>query len=155
MSYEKTIHFTGDTGKAFEVAKQILLPNGFSIVSNSESSLELRGSGSYWSTNQNPLMAISEISICKTGNELSVRAELGGLRRLIKCLCIFILGMAVFFLVLFGVLFAGQEQQERIVYMSLLPLAPWPLIIPLMARFMKSRICRSLDSLVNNLATTG
>ena len=150
MNYEKTIHFAGNSEKAFEVAKQILLPNGFTIARNTDSSLELRGPGTYWTTGQNPLMGISEISISKIGNELSVKAEFGGLRKMIKFLIIFILGMAAFFLIFFGLLFAEREQS---VYIFLLPFAPWPLIIPLMAKFMKSRIRISLDALLNNLAT--
>jgi len=149
MDYEKTMHFDGDTERAFEMAQKTLLPNGFSIVKNTDSSLELQGLSAYWTTGQNPLLGISKVSISKIGNELSIKAEFGGLRKLIKSLIIFILGMAVFFLILFGLLFAKRPGHEP--FLILLIFGPWVIIIPLIAKLMKSRICGSLDALLHNM----
>ena len=108
------------------------------------------------SSRQNPLVGISRIRIRGSSGNLSLEADFEGIRKLIKFLVFFIVGMAVFFVVLFGILFSKQGQPvTKIILISLAPFIPWPVIIPLMAIWMKSRTSKALDTLVNNMAALG
>ena len=115
----------------------------------------MEGPGTLWTKGQNPLVGVSKISVSGANNELAIKAEFGGVRKAIKYLIIFIVGMSVFFLLVFGILFYKQGVST---YMYLLPLAPFiplPALIPLMSVWMKSRTCKSLDSIMNNIAALG
>jgi len=69
-------------------------------------------------------------------------------------LIFFIVGLAAFMLIVFATVFSLQGQPVRkILLLSLVPFAPWPVVIPLMAKFMKFRTTRALDVLVTNMAT--
>jgi len=108
------------------------------------------------SSRQNPLVGISRVCIHETSGNLSVEAEFGGIRRPTKYLVLFIVGMAIFFLAFFGIMFSRQGQPiKRIILTALAPFIPWPVLIPLMAIWMKSRTSKALDTLLNNMVTLG
>jgi hypothetical protein len=151
MSYEKTIRFSGNFDKAIEVAKNTLMPNGFTIANNDEDAIELRGPGSFWTKGQNPLVGVSWIRLEKIEDSVLIKAEFGGVKKTIIYLCCFILAMAVFFLVLFGILFSQKPPTHRFL-IPLAPFIPWPFIIPVMAIILKWRASKSLDALSHNIA---
>jgi len=155
MSYEKTIHFDGNIGKALEVAINVFLPHGFTITKKTDEFIELTGPGTLWTQGQDSLIGISKVSVSGTNNELSIKAEFGGIWKTIKYLVIFIIGMSIFFLVFFGIMFNKQGVSTHKFLLSLAPFIPWPVVIPLMAIWMKSRTSHSLDALLNNMATLG
>lgn len=157
MGYEKTIPFSGNLEKSLEVARNVFIQHSFEIVNSSNSTLELTGTFTLWTKGMDPLNGISKVSIRGTGSELSVEAEFGGIRKTVKYIAIFILGLAVFFLVTFGILFCVIQGQpaNKIILICLAPFIPWPVIIPLMARFMKYRISRALDALLHNMSVVG
>jgi len=157
MDYEKTIEFGEDVEKAFEVAKINFLPHGFQIISISDTDFEVVGPGTLWTKGQDPMVGISKAHISSVDGKLSIRAELGGVTKAIKYLIIFIVAMAVFFLIVFGILFGQLQGQSmrKVFLISLAPFAPWPVIVPLMYRFLKSRTCRAIDVLMNNMVTLG
>lgn len=156
MDYEKTIHFTGNMEKALEVARNVFIQHSFQIVNNTSLSLELIGTGTLWTKGQDPLVGVSKANIRGTGSNLSIEAEFGEIKKTMKYMVLFILGMAVFFLVVFGIVFSMQGQPaNKIILIALAPFAPWPIIIPLMGRWMKSRTSRALDVLLNNMVTLG
>jgi len=155
MDYEKTVPFGGNVGKAIEAAKNAFIQHNFQIVHDRYLEVELTGPGML-SSRQNPLVGISRIRIRGSSGNLSLEADFEGIRKLIKFLVFFIVGMAVFFVVLFGILFSKQGQPvTKIILISLAPFIPWPVIIPLMAIWMKSRTSKALDTLVNNMAALG
>jgi hypothetical protein len=58
--------------------------------------------------------------------------------------------------VFFGIILPKQGQNAgKIILISLSPFIPWPLIIPLMALWMKSRTAKALDTLINNMISMG
>jgi len=155
MDYEKTEPFSGNMEKALEVAKNVFIQHNFQIVRNSNSEVEFTGP-SMLSSRQNPLVGISRVCIRGTSGNISVEAEFGGIRMLTKYLVLFIVGMAIFFLVVFGIMFSKQGQPlNKIILLSLAPFIPWPVLIPIMAIWMKSRTSKALDTLVNNMVTLG
>ena len=155
MDYEKTEPFSGNMEKALEVGKNVFIQHNFKIVRGSESEVELTGPGML-SSRQNPLVGISSVCIRGKSGNLSVEADFGGNRRLIKYLVLFIVGMAIFFLVFFGIILPKQGQSTgKIILISLSPFIPWPVIIPLIALWMKSRTTKALDTLINNMMALG
>ncbi|HUW18824.1 MAG TPA: hypothetical protein VMW16_05940 [Sedimentisphaerales bacterium] len=154
MDYKKTIVFTGDVGKALEVARNVFIQHSFQIVTNTNSTLELTGTFTLWVKGMDPLNGISKISVRGTRSELSIEAKFGGISKTINYLIIFILAMAVLSLITFGTLFTIIRGQPigRIILLSLAPFVPWPALIPLMAKFLKYRTSRALDALVHNMA---
>ena len=131
MDYEKTEPFSGNMEKVLEVAKNVFIQHNFQIVRDSDTEVEFTGPGML-SSRQNPIVGISRICIRGTRNNLSIEAEFEGIRKLTKYLVFFIVGMAIFFVVFFGIIFPKQGQPaDKIILISLAPFIPWPIIIPL------------------------
>ena len=155
MDYEKTVPFSGNMEKALDVARNVFIQHNFEIVHGSDSEVELTGPGML-SSRQNPLVGISRVCIRGTNGNLSIEGEFGGIRKLTKYLVLFIVGMAIFFVVFFGIILPKQGQPlNKIILISLAPFIPWPVIIPLMAIWMKSRTSKALDTLINNMVALG
>ncbi|MHC4498449.1 MAG: hypothetical protein ACYS21_04975 [Planctomycetota bacterium] len=150
MDYQRTIP-VADSEKAVGAAANVFIQHSFRITQKSQTAVELTGPGMI-SSRQDPLVGISKIHISQSSGSLSVEAQFDSIRKLIKYIAVFIVGMAVFFIVLFGVLFTRQGQPiGRIVLISLAPLAPWPVLLPLIMMWLKSRTTRALDVLLSNI----
>lgn len=119
--------------------------------------MELIATGMPWSKSQVPLFGVSKVRILGTTGNLSIDAEFGGIRKTIKFVIFLILGLAVFFLVTFGILFTIIQGQPagKIILISVAPFIPWPVIIPIMAKFMRWRTSRALDALLHNMIVLG
>lgn len=155
MDYEKTEPFSGNMEKVLEVAKNVFIQHNFQIVHHSDTEVEFTGPGML-SSRQNPIVGISRICIRGASGNISIEAEFGGIRNLTKYLAFFITGMAIFFLVLFGILLPKQGQPlNKTILISLAPFIPWPVLIPLIHIWMKSRISKALDRLLTNMVTLG
>ena len=155
MDYEKTEPFSGNMEKVLEVAKNVFIQHNFQIVRDSNSEVEFTGPGML-SSRQNPIVGISRICIRGNRGNLSIEAEFDGIRKLTKYLALFIVVMAIFFVVFFGILFAKEGQPlNKTILISLAPFIPWPVIIPLMYIWMKSRTSKALDRLLTNMVTLG
>jgi hypothetical protein len=156
MKYEKEEYFEGDLAKAIEVAKNTFLPNGFEIVDSSNSNLEVTNHSGLWGHNQHPLNGVSKASISGGDGKITLNAELGGVKTMIKYLILFIGGMMVFFLILFGVQFHIQGQPfGKLMRIIWAPFVPWPIAIPLMGVWFKKRADRALDTLLKNMISSG
>ncbi|MCD4830383.1 MAG: hypothetical protein K8R02_01085 [Anaerohalosphaeraceae bacterium] len=155
MDYEKSIPFSGNTEKAFDIALSILMPNSFAVIRKDDKSIELAGPGGFMNTNQNPLIGVSQITISGYANELSIKADFGGVRSLMKYLIVFIISMTLFFLVLFGIMFSKKIDTRLLFLIILAPTAPWIVLIPIMGKFIKSKTAKALDSILNNMAALG
>lgn len=155
MDYEKTEPFSGNMEKVLQVAKNVFIQHNFQIVRHSDKEVEFTGPGML-SSRQNPIVGISRICIRGTSGNITIEAEFGGIRKLTKYLVVFIVGMAIFFLVLFGILLPKQGQPlNKTILISLAPFIPWPVLIPLIHIWMKSRTFKALDRLLTNMVTLG
>jgi len=155
MDYEKTEPFSGNMEKVLEVAKNVFIQHNFQIVRDSVTEVEFTGPGML-SSRQNPIVGISRIRIRATRGTLSIEAEFEGIRKLTKYLVFFIVAMAIFFVVFFGIMFSRQGQPlNKTIIISLATFVPWPVIIPVMYVWMKSRASEALDRLVSNMVTLG
>jgi hypothetical protein len=155
MDYEKAEPFSGNMEKVLEVAKNVFIQHNFQIIRDSDTEVEFTGPGML-SSRQNPIVGISRICIRGASGNISIEAEFGGIRKLTKYLVVFIAGMAVFFVVLFGILHSKQGQPlNKTILISLSPFVPWPVLIPLIHIWMKSRTSKALDRLLTNMVVLG
>jgi hypothetical protein len=153
MVYEKTVPFDGDVGQALDTAMNTILPHGFRIINRSDSTLEAVGPGTHWTKGQDPLVGVSKLSISGLGKEIRIDAQLGGVTKTVKYMILFIVAMAVFFLIWYAVTFGLRQGEDisKVLWMSLAPFVPWPAVIPLMTMWLKSRTCKALDTLEHNM----
>lgn len=149
IDYDRQITIKGDVDKALELSLQNFVNAGFRIVSHDASGHELDSDGPI-NSRQNPLAMISRVLVQRSGNDIRLRASFGGVRKLKQFMVLLIGGLAIVFVILFGVLFAGSGSGFRL-WMVILPLAPWVFLIPLMNRLFARRVTRTLDTLLDNL----
>lgn len=158
MEYSKTVPFTGKAAKALEVARTTFLPQGFQLVASTDYELRVTGPGLN-STRENPLKGITEASIIirPSASAIEMRATLGGVEKMKKFLTFFPLGMALLFLIVFGVLALSLPEMRRPIFFltPLLALSPWLFLSPWMSRMIGKRTMQAIDTLLNNMVMLG
>lgn len=156
MDYNRTIAFSGRSEEALNRARDFFTVHNFEIVDQTAKRVLLRSSkfGAMGGT-QNPVRMISQVEIEAGLEEITLRADFDGLRRFVLYMSIFIASMAVFFIVLFGLLFAlpGKMSWMKVILFSVTPLAPWPVLIPVFYHLIRSRLNDLLDVLMKNIQT--
>lgn len=152
MEYAKTVPFTGNAAKATEIARSTLLPLGFQVVSSSDYELRATGPGIN-STRENPLKGISEATIVVRSSAIEMQAALGGVRKMKLFLMFFPLGMALLFMIVFGVIALSVPVFRRwwVFLIPLAALAPWLFLSPMMIRMIERRTNQAIDTLLNNM----
>ncbi|HYJ46829.1 MAG TPA: hypothetical protein VEV81_09465 [Pyrinomonadaceae bacterium] len=153
MEYARTIPFTGRSAKALQVAMSTFIPLGFQITASTDHELRVTGPG-ITSTRESPLKGISEAAIVVRSSAIEMKAELGGVRKLKTFLTFFPLGMALLFLIIFGVLALSLPNFRRwwIFLIPLLALSPWIFLAPMMSRQIERRTAQAIDTLLSNMA---
>lgn len=146
MPYEKQVPFTGDARRALETGREVFIHHGFQVSAIENSSFEARRSGMH-SSKQDPIVGVSVAMVTVVGGVISVRAELANVWRLIRLLALGFLAMGIGFVILFGLLFGWKHG-----LMSLLWLAPWPIVFPLAGLQMRKHAEKTLDMLMANMA---
>jgi hypothetical protein len=133
-----------------------LLPQGFQLVASTDHELRVTGPGIN-STRENPLKGITEASIIVRSSAIEMRATLGGVEKMKKFLTFFPLGMALLFLIVFGVLALTIPDLRRpwFFLIPILALSPWLFLAPLMARMIGRRTIQAIDTLLNNMVMLG
>jgi hypothetical protein len=152
MHYEKDLPCPECKEAVFETIKQTLLPLSFRIVRENDTALELKSSGSLWTNDKQPLMGISNITVDIEGQNLKVKAHLGGLKKSIWYLIIFLLFMMINFVVIIGIV----RGFSRETFLSCLyPLSPWPILTPIFYFVFKSRAFRAINIMLSNAVGRG
>lgn len=150
MDYQNRRHASVEAGLATRRIRDTLTGLGFRVVREEANSIELSGPGMI-SSGQNSLVGASKVTIITIGREVTIEAEFGGVRRLIGGICVLILGLAVFFFVLFGFVIPVEKPAMRFI-LPLCPLAPWPILLPWMTWLFKRRTARAFDGLLESVA---
>lgn len=149
-----------------QAALSTLLSLGFTIVKRDASSATVTGPGLN-STRQHPMLGASAIELKVVDEALQLRAELGGVQRMERFLKLFplLLGLSLglFFGVIggfafgqafgvgFGVPWApGWRWLVVALAFSVLPVAPWLVLGPLMSHAIRQRTQRALTALIGN-----
>ncbi len=157
MNYENSWKFEGNKKHAVDIARNLFVGFGNEIFENSEERVVFKGKGfGGFRGGQNPLSLISyfEADAGKEG-ELTIKAEFGGIKKLMIWLVCFIFLLSIFFVILFGVIFRNDQQSGKIILLSVLPFLPWIFIIPLMGFFIRKKMVEAIETLGNNMVAAG
>jgi hypothetical protein len=156
MEYSKAVPFTGHAARALDVARSTFVGQGFQIITNSDYELRVTGPG-ITSSRENPLKGVSEASIIVRPSAIEIKAILGGVQRMKMFLRLFPLGMALLFLIVFGVL-AWMLPGFRHAWIFLIPvlaLSPWIFLGPLIVRSIGKKTAQAVDMLLSNMMMMG
>jgi len=151
MEYENSKHVSGDASAVAKGIVDSLVGQGFQIAAQQRDSVELLGPGMQ-SSRQNPLVGASKVVVRSRRREVVIEADFGAVRRMIRTLGVFLIGMALFFFVLFGFVIPPDGPIMRFV-VPVLPLAPWPVLLPSMGRLFRRRAARAFDVLLQNIGS--
>lgn len=156
MEYSKSVPFIGHAARALDVARSAFVGHGFQIVANSDYELRVTGPGIN-STKENPLRGVTEALIIIRSDSIEIKAVLGGAQKMKTFLRLFPLGLALFFLIIFGALAWSLPDFRRawIFLIPLLALSPWLFLGPLIARTIEKRTKQAVDTLLNNMMMMG
>ena len=158
MEYSKTVAFTGRPSRALDVARTTFMSQGFQVIASTDSELRVTGPGMN-STRQDPLKGVSEATVIVRPSAIELRARLGGAEQMKRFLTFFPLGMALLFLIVFGVLAfvvnVPAFRRPLIFLIPLLALSPWLFLAPMMSRMIERRTTQAVDALVNNMILLG
>lgn len=150
MRYETNVPFRGDTEKAMKLAADALTASNLKIESFGANQVRFSG-GRLCNNHENPLRGISTGEITIAAGNISFKGELGAVRKFIKFMVLFLAGMAVFLVLLFGVVLRNRVGTHA-VYIAPAPFAPWIIILPIIMRKVRGQTRRAIDTLLNNMA---
>jgi hypothetical protein len=158
MQYSVSMPFRGDTDKAFSLAESALTAIGFRLTEKTAGSVEMVGPGMN-DNRQSPLVGASRIHISSRRGELALEADLGGVVWISRFVQLFPLGLCLFLAVLFSVVFGMVFGPGIQVFAVAGPLGGiallWLFLGPLIARRIRARTCRGLDTLLANMVAVG
>ena len=151
MDYKTTVSFTGSSSAAMEAVRSQFMANGFKIDQYSDEQLEVTGPGMY-NNQQNPIVGVSHAKITISSRTIEICAELGGVKFMQMFLYIFPPALGIFLALVFACI---PSFPRRASLTAILPVLPWVVISPLMARWLKNRTTKAVDTLVHNMANVG
>jgi hypothetical protein len=158
MHYSAEIAFEGDTAKALDLGAAALTSIGFRMIARDGSSLEMVGP-SMTSTRQSALVGASRIWIIRGVDQLSIEAELGGVRRMSRFVTFFPVSLSVIlcvvFYVVFSLVFDNRAWEIPVLVVTGANVVLWLFLAPVLARYVQARTCRGIDTLLENMAVTG
>lgn len=158
----------GSSDGVLQSAITTLTHNGFAITHRDATSVSLTGPGLN-SSRQNPLLGASKITLCVADNTINADAELGGVDAMQRFLMRFPFllgaGLGLFFGIIGGVVFGqqsgvgfgipgvhGWKWMLMAIGVSMLPVAPWLILSPLMAKSIRKRTQNAIETLIRNAA---
>ncbi|MBS1914337.1 MAG: hypothetical protein JST22_20270 [Bacteroidetes bacterium] len=159
--FQGNLQFSGSASHVLDLAAMSLSANGFRVAQRSATSAEFAGPGMR-STNQNPILGASRITVICSADTIGVAAELGAMARMQRFARVFppvLLGgigtvLSITFLIVFG---ASQWRMWLLTVVLVIAVQGiiWAFIGPLLARRIESRVRASLDMFLRNIAIAG
>ena len=153
--YQKSVDFRGDPDKALECAASVFINANFRVTPVGRSQLNVENASMFLNSKRNPLMAVSHATITASSAVISIEAELGALRRLIRLVMFLILATDVPVTIGVGVLLWSQHDPDRFAAMAITGAAmalPFVIIFPLVRFFVGRSAKGALDTLLHNMA---
>jgi hypothetical protein len=154
MEYEKSLPLNGNPDEVMKVATASLTASGFRIESHSNDTLEFVGPPMNASHGP-PLVGASRVVLRIASGSLSLGAELGGARRMMRMMLLLIVGLTVLLDVPMTALAAMHKAPWWIPLVGLAWLVPWGILLPIISRISRQRTIRALDALLQNLKVIG
>ena len=143
--YEYSTPLRGNATAAFDIARTALLAQGFEILADEDAKLSAEGPGMR-GTQQSPLVGVSELHLHVASSTIRASATLGGAARMKIFLYLFPPGLGLVLMIVFAL--AGMSMW----WVSVLAVAPWVVISPLMASAIERRTTKAVNGLVRSMA---
>ena len=154
MEYEKSLPFSGNPDEVMKVATASLTASGFRIDSHTSDTLEFVGPPMN-SSHGPPLLGASRVVLRMSAGSLSLAAELGGARRMIRIMLFLIVGLTILLDIPMTALAVLHKAPWWIPLVGLAWLVPWVILLPIISRISRQRTIRALDALLQNLTVIG
>jgi len=147
MEYKTSVPFAGSADAAIDIARSQFIVHGFKVNQSGPAEITVTGPGMQ-STNQNPILGVTQAKISITSGHISVCAELGGVKFMQRFIYIFPPALCAFlgFTMAF---FPNTPKHSPLIVIAVA--APWLVISPLMAKMIKTRTTKAVDTLVHNM----
>jgi hypothetical protein len=145
MDYAVTRSHKGDPQRILSTIRDQLIQRNFRIERQFENGLAFHGPGMH-SSRQDALLGMTHVEVHVTSNEVSLQADLGGVRFLKWFVTLFPpgLGLGLFVLFLFVLPNRGAA------FAPLLATAPWLVLGPVMAWLFKKRTTSAIETMLDN-----
>lgn len=150
-----TVAFAGSCQRALAAAETAFSQAGFRIVKRSGGELCVASPGMRGKS-VNPLRGATFASVTVGGGEIRVNAVLGGAVWVRRVMLLMLVGLAVLFVVGFGIAWAVVPELRDfpwIWYVLLLPLVPWIGLGPVLARAIRRTGEEALQALAGGVAS--
>ena len=151
MEHRLSIPLRGSPEAAIEAARVQFMANGFRIDQAGDGEIDVTGPGMH-NTQQNPIVGVSNAKITVSSSHIDIRAELGGVQFMQRFVYIFPPALCAFLAITFAFV-PGSPKHSAL--MAFGPALPWLLISPIMAKWIKNRTIKALDTLGHNMANAG
>jgi hypothetical protein len=150
MEYTASRPLEGSPERALDLITAVFASNGYALVSRDSRSVRFE-SGAGEGKGRNPMLGDSTVMFNIKDGSLTMLADMGGVRKMGTVIIFLPVALALFFLVLFGILF-GELGAGFIAMVSLGPVLPWVFLAPLLIRWLKKRSVEALDRLLESMA---
>ena len=153
--FRETRPIAGDHGRAFGLALASLTSCGFRVTDKSAERMELVGPGMN-NSRQSPLVGASRIVIRRSGENLELEADLGGVRTMERFVTLFPTGMPLLLGAILGAVFWLKVGPGWWIWVIITAVganfALWMVLGPIIARSMRRRTTSALEALLTNMA---
>jgi len=154
MAHQFSIAYQGEKDAALRSAQQLMADRGFEVSKIGGG--EVRGTRNhslFTGKKTNDMLAlVSELVIRASTNQLTAKAELGTLRKLVVFLIVLCVSIETIFLIAAVVVMQNSMMMIRI---SALTLGPWVIIVPGMLYAFRRQAFREIETLLKNAVTIG
>ncbi|MEW8326861.1 MAG: hypothetical protein AB2659_08515 [Candidatus Thiodiazotropha sp.] len=157
MDYERSEIFSGEPGKAVEMAQAMFVQSGYKITDTTESSISAKHEGGFIRTQSgNAIYGASPIKVSVSGNRLYVSAGYEGIEKAKKFITKLLVGLAVLLGLGMGIPFAFlfEEKWPLLLAVGLgvgIPLIQLPIHLYVTPMIMRKRAVKALDTLIHNI----
>jgi hypothetical protein len=152
--YEGRVDFRGDPARALEFGRNVLVEKGLYVLPLCGNQMHFENAASYRTTNQDPLLMVSKGVVTTTGSALTIQAELGKLRSLLKVLASFMLAFVTPASAIMGILFVVKLHKPMgfFWFWLLFPAAMLAVLVPYIYAVQKRRGASALRGFLESMA---
>ncbi|MEW8338039.1 MAG: hypothetical protein AB2596_20685, partial [Candidatus Thiodiazotropha sp.] len=154
---ERSEIFSGEPGKAVEMAQAMFVQSGYKITEISKSAITAEHEGGFVRTQSgNAIYGASPIKVSVSGNRLYISAGYEGIEKAKKFITKLLVGLAVLLGLGMGIPFAFlfEEKWPLLLAVGLgvgIPLIQLPIHLYVTPAIMKKRAEKALDTLIHNI----
>jgi hypothetical protein len=153
MEHITSSSFKGSPEKVFGLITTVFTSNGYNLASRDAQTLRFE-SEARAGLSRIPMLGASTVMFSIEGERLTMRADMGGVRKMGTLIILLPVALAAILLAIFGILF-GELGPRFIAIVSLGPVLPWVLLAPLLIRWLKNRSAEALDRLLESIVKAG